>query len=101
MSMEMGAPRLLNEKCSTCVFRPGNLMHLRPGRLTLMIRNALTGGGWITCHQTLSYGEHPDFGEAICRGFYDMHGDRSNLIRIMERLDGFTEVSPPVDQLDP
>jgi hypothetical protein len=88
-------PRLLTEKCSTCIFRPGNLMHLRPGRVKDMVETTLRGGGTITCHETLPYGEHPDYGEAICRGFYDAYGPQSNYVRICERLGGFAEVPEP------
>ena len=88
-------PRLLTEKCATCIFRPGNKMHIRPGRVRSMVTEALQNGGTITCHDTLEYGAAPEFGEAVCRGFYDAHGPRSNLVRIMERLGGFEQVAPP------
>ena len=88
-------PRVLAEKCSTCIFRPGNPMRLRPGRVKDMVDTALRGGGYITCHKTLSYGDHPEIGEAVCRGFYDAHGPASNLLRIYERLGGFEEVAAP------
>jgi hypothetical protein len=87
-------PRLCAEKCSTCIFRPGNLMHLQPGRVRQMVRDTLAAGSYITCHATLPYadtGSEP----AICRGFYDAHGPRSNLIRIWGRLGGFDEIEPP------
>ena len=90
-----GGLRVLTEKCGTCIFRPGNLMRLNPGRLRGMVDEALSGGGYITCHDTLTYGANPDFGPAVCRGFYDAHGERSNLIRIMDRLGGTVEVAPP------
>lgn len=90
--------RVLTEKCSTCIFRPGNPMRLDAGRVRGMVEDALTGGGYITCHQTLTYGDHPGFGPAVCRGFHDAHGYRSNLIRIMGRLGGITEVAPPVKE---
>lgn len=91
-------PRLLARKCETCIFQPGNKMHLEPGRVRAMVTKALQDGGYITCHATLPYGEHPDFGEAICRGFYDAHGPSSNLIRIYGRLGGFDEVAPPAKE---
>jgi hypothetical protein len=93
-----GKLRVLTDKCSTCIFRPGNPMHLDAGRVRDMVDESLAGGGYITCHQTLTYGEHPDFGPAVCRGFYDAHGHRSNLIRIMGRLDGIAEVPPPAKE---
>jgi len=93
--MSPSRPRLLTEQCSTCVFRPGNLMHLREGRLHDLVNENLRAGAALTCHQTLSYGEHPDFGEAVCRGFYDAVGPRSQIVRIVERLGGYDEVPPP------
>jgi hypothetical protein len=71
-------------------------MHLRPGRLRGLIDEALREGcQGIICHDTLSHGEHSDFGPALCRGFYDQYGDRSNFIRVIGRIGGFTEVHPP------
>lgn len=87
-------PRVCAEKCSTCIFRPGNLMQLRPGRVRQMVQEALNGGGFITCHSTL-----PSTGgrgrEAVCRGFFDSYGGQSNLLRIFGRLGGFDMVTPP------
>ena len=88
-------PRVLAEKCSTCIFRPGNPMHLRPGRVKQLVGDALDRGGFITCHNTLPYGGHPEVGEAICRGFYDAHGARSNVVRVWSRLGGFDEIPDP------
>ena len=91
-----GKPRLLASQCATCIFRPGNPMHLRDGRLREMVTGALQQGSQgIICHDTLSYGAHPDFGGALCRGFYDAYGPQSNFIRVMERLGGFAEVDAP------
>jgi hypothetical protein len=89
-------PRLLSRQCETCIFRPGNLIRLRRGRLKDMVAGALQQGSQgVICHDTLSYGAHPDHGGALCRGFYDAYGPQSNFVRIMERLGGFTEVEPP------
>lgn len=97
MSGVIGAngPRLLAEKCETCIFRAGNPMRLRPGRVKQMVDESLAGGGFITCHKTLPYGEHPNFGEAICRGFFDAHGPNSQVLRSWLRLGPFDEVTPP------
>jgi hypothetical protein len=70
-------------------------MHLKPGRVRDMVDESIAAGGAITCHKTLRYGEHPEFGEAMCRGFYDAVGDRTNIIRVVHRLGGFAEVPPP------
>lgn len=53
--------------CATCVFRPGNLMELRPGRLRAMVQESLENDSFIPCHKTL------DGEKAVCRGFYDRH----------------------------
>jgi hypothetical protein len=92
-----GRPRVLSDQCSTCIGRPGNLMKLNPGRVKGMVQSAVTSGGGIICHQTLPYGDHPDFGGALCRWFYDHYGHLSNGIRIAERLGGLAEVDPPAD----
>lgn len=93
----MTRPQLLAERCSSCVFRPGNLMKLAPGRLSDLIQHNLDAGAALICHQTLSYGDHPEVGEAVCRGFYDAYGDDVNAIRVMHRLGGFQEIPAPAD----
>jgi hypothetical protein len=85
-------PKLMAEQCETCVFLPGNVMGLRKGRLKGMIENCLSEGDYFACHETLSYGQHPEVGEAMCRGLYDAFGPQINLVRIYERLGGFDEV---------
>jgi hypothetical protein len=74
-------------------------MHLRPGHLRDLVQSNLgEGRTGLICHDTLSYGKHPDFGGALCRWFYDTYGPQSNFIRIMGRLGGFTEVDPPDEE---
>lgn len=96
-----GRARLLTEKCSTCVFRPGNPMRLREGRLRDLIRDNLDAGAVLICHQTLPYGDHPEAGEAMCRGFWDAYGTQTNTVRVMDRVAAATgqpwyeEVPPP------
>jgi hypothetical protein len=87
-------PRVCREMCTTCIFRPGNLMRLRPGRVKGMVRDALAGGGLIPRHSTYPSVTGEPLG-AICRGFFDKFGLKSNLIRIWGRLGGFVEVDPP------
>lgn len=87
--------RLLRSKCSTCIYRPGNKMHLQEGRVEEMTERNVQDGSWVTCHKTLPWGENPEFGEAICRGFYDVHGHRSLGVRMARVMTGFEEVTPP------
>lgn len=70
------------DRCATCIFRPGNLMHLGPGRVKDMVDQSVADGGAIICHSTL--GENVD--DAICRGFYDAHGQRVPALRLAEQL---------------
>jgi hypothetical protein len=69
-----GLSRLLSERCSTCILHPGDLMHLGPGRTAAFIRQVLDAGSYVVCHATLTYGDFPDYGPAICRGFFDASG---------------------------
>jgi len=55
--------------CETCIFRPGNLMQLEPGRRESLERQAVRRDGCIPCHETL------DGPRVICRGFFDRHKD--------------------------
>lgn len=90
-------PRLLADRCATCVFRPGNLMHLQPGRLASLVADNLAAGAVLTCHSTL-HGQTED--EAMCRGFFDAYGPQTRTVRTMDALfpDGwFVEVPPPGD----
>lgn len=93
---ETRKPQVCAQQCSTCVFRPGNPMSLRPGRLkTLIQENTGDGKAGLLCHETLSYGQHPEIGPSFCRGFFDTFGHMANGIRVFARLGGFTEVEVP------
>lgn len=63
-----GKVHVLDDKCSTCIFRPGNLMRLAPGRVKGMVEGALEAQSCIPCHSTLVTGS-----PAICRGFWDSY----------------------------
>jgi hypothetical protein len=93
-----GQPQVCAQQCSDCIGRPGNPMQLNPGRVGQMVRGAVSSGGAIICHQTLSYGDHPEQGGAVCRWFYDTYGHLSNVIRIMSRIgEGFKEIELPAE----
>lgn len=86
-------PRLLTAMCGTCVFRPGNLMRLRAGRLADLVRTALARDSFVVCHSTLPGMAPAGYAPAICRGFADRYS--TNPLRIIGRLGGFAEVDPP------
>ena len=68
-----------SQKCDTCIFHPGNLMHLNPGVVAEMKRGADERGTCIVCHE----GMHSDKA-AVCRGYYDSH--QSALLQVAERM---------------
>lgn len=87
--------RVMAEKCSTCIFRPGNQMDLEPGRVASMLRTVVRNDSFITCHQTLGTGEPG----AICKGGSDAH--MGQLERIARRLGGVIEVQPGAEDKTP
>ena len=65
-----GQVHVLEEKCSTCVFRPGNPMSLAAGRVKDLLDSNLAADSALQCHKTLPYSPER-WAPAICRGFYD------------------------------
>jgi hypothetical protein len=59
------------DKCTTCVFWPGNRMSLSPGRLAQLTRTAVEKESHVTCHDTLLYGYTTRSRPAVCRGYFD------------------------------
>ncbi len=90
-----GALHVVAERCSTCMFRTGNLMHLQEGRLADLVKSNLDAKAALVCHQTLEYGDRPDVGEALCRGFVDSYGDRVPAVRLATALGITCQVEMP------
>lgn len=89
-----GKVHVLREQCSTCIFRPGNLMHLQEGRVKQMVDQASGDESVITCHQTLPYGGY-EAEPAVCRGYWDAQKDRVSTLQIAQRLGVVVEDDPP------
>lgn len=83
-------------KCATCIYRPGNLMHLSSGRKEQMEADSVEMGGVITCHKTIS-GEK--IGPAVCRGYFDTQKRNVFLLTLAERMEILKEVD--VDEPSP
>lgn len=81
---------VMERMCATCIFRPGNLMHLEEGRVEQMVKDATKEEGVIPCHSTI-HGSRDQ--EAVCKGFFDFHPTR--LLQVAGRL-GYV-VFDPVD----
>jgi hypothetical protein len=89
---------LLAGRCPTCILRPGDTMHLGPEQTAALVRQVLAAGTYVVCHQTLTYGDNPDFRSAICRGFFDAYAGRSPALRLLRafgRLTGAGLPRPP------
>jgi hypothetical protein len=79
-----GRVHVKRSMCRTCIFRPGNLMQLRPGRVRQMVSEARANESAIICHTTL------DGPNAVCRGFFDRFATAP--LQIAERLGYLEEV---------
>lgn len=89
----LGKSRLLSRQCDTCIFAPGNRMHLQAGQLRALVAEARKQEKYIICHDTLPHYLYPHAKPAICRGFADRY--RTQALQFIERLWGFVEVDPP------
>lgn len=74
-----GAVFIMRNRCETCIFHPGNRMHLKPGVVAEMKRSADERGTCIVCHEGMDTPQ-----AAVCRGYYDSHN--SALLQVAERL---------------
>lgn len=83
--------RVMAERCSTCIFKPGNLMELRSGRVKDMVEGVKEIDGCIPCHETLG-----DEVQAVCRGQYEAH--KTWQIEIAERLGKIIDWVRPEDK---
>lgn len=83
-----GNIRVCSRRCHTCILGGEDqamVRSLRPGRLRQMVEGSREGG--IVCHSTFGRGT-----AALCRGYEEAFG--SNLVRVLERLNGLVEVDP-------
>lgn len=90
---EKHLPGVWAQMCDTCIFRPGNPMHLRSGALKQVVDGNIATGTLLICHKT-TYGQAPE--EIACRGFYDKYGPKQAVYQVIQRLGGFREV--PLDE---
>jgi hypothetical protein len=81
--------RVCAQQCATCIFKAGNLMQLRHGRVREMVDEALTNDSAIVCHKTLGGLR------VVCRGFYDLH-KRDTLMCRLGVLLGEMSLDPDV-----
>lgn len=82
-----GRIHVLADRCSTCVFRPGNPMNLGEGRLADLIESNLSADSALTCHQTLPNNPAYEAPPALCRGFFDAYAREVTALRMAVAMD--------------
>jgi Resolvase, N terminal domain len=90
---ETGKVRILARPCATCIFRC-DPMRLGAERTRQVIDHNLRAGALLTCHATLPYGDHPEFGPAVCAGFWVRHRNDVLAGRIAQQFLGIVHVDP-------
>jgi len=84
---------VLDAQCETCVFRPGNLMHLSPERMREITVGNVRADTALPCHSTLY---RDDVEPAVCRGFFERYGNATLPLRLAQLLDRVTfDAVPP------
>lgn len=84
-----GKIHVRSDLCSTCIFRPGNLMNLNAGRVKEMVDGCVEEGGVIPCHKT-THGQAEQ--EATCRGFFNSYRYRIPGLALGEAMGIIEEV---------
>lgn len=90
-----GKLHVCDRMCETCIFRPGNLMHLEPGRVEGMVRDALVDQSVIVCHKTLAKEPKQN---AACRGFVDRYGRQVAAIVLARQAQVIQFIEPPTTE---
>lgn len=80
---------VLNRKCSTCIFRPGNKMHLQEDRVARMVKECIEEDTVVPCHRTLNGPR------SICRGLWDLHRNDIFSLRLAQALGVIAFDDPP------
>lgn len=88
-----GRVHVRRTQCATCIFRPGNLMGLEPGRVEGMVADTTRDESCIPCHHHLGQAIEP-----VCRGFFDRHATAP--LQIADRLGFITFTDVTTDTVD-
>jgi hypothetical protein len=90
-----GRVRVLSRRCRTCLFRRDHPFGAE--RAAEVIGTNVARGALLTCHSTLPYGPNPDFGPAVCAGFWARHALETAAGRMARFVLGVTRIAPPED----
>jgi hypothetical protein len=92
---DSGKVRVLIRRCETCVFRAEGRELFSLARVEDVVRHNVDVGALLTCHSTLPYGPYPEYGPAVCGGFWARHGKETAAGRIARFMLGVIRVLPP------
>lgn len=82
-----GRVHVMAKMCETCIFHPGNIMQLQPGRVEQMVRDAPRKESCIPCHETTGTRKVKP---AVCAGFFRLHATQP--LQVAQRLGYITFV---------
>ena len=99
---ELNKVRVLKSRCTTCIFWPDerNILSKSPDcerRTQEVIDRNVKENALLTCHSTLRYGDYPDFGPAVCSGYWAEHRNVA-AGRIAQHVIGIIKVDPPTEE---
>jgi hypothetical protein len=83
--------RVMAKQCPTCIFRPGNPMMLRPGRVKDMVATCKRRDSFVVCHEKLGKVVGPRAKGAVCRGFFDRYD--TTPLQLARRLNAVKEIA--------
>ena len=84
-----------SRRCSTCLFWMDCRSPVSPEKAQEVIDANVANDAVLTCHQTLSYGDYPEFHPAVCGGYWVKYKDKVLAAHIAERFVGILLVDPP------
>lgn len=89
-----GKVHVMSGQCDTCIFRPGNLMNLDPGRVKSMVDGATANESVIPCHHTLPYHADQREQQAVCHGYWKARNQSVVALRLAQAMDMIEWVDP-------
>lgn len=101
---ELNKVRVLKSRCATCIFWPDerNVLSATPDceeHTAEVIRRNVESDALLTCHSTLRDGEYPDFGPAVCNGYWAEYRDVT-AGRVAQHVIGIIKIDPPTKETE-
>lgn len=86
--------RVLAQRCDSCIFWTDDRAAVDPDHARQVIEANVAAGALLTCHSTLP-AYNPEFGPAVCAGFWAKHRRQTACGRLAEHVMGVVRVDPP------